>query len=211
VAFITAYAALVNMGRVRQGDKVMIDCASGGVGTLALQMLSKIGAQVVGLTSSPAKKELIESFGATALTHEEFANNKDLTRFDFILNSLGGTSIRRHYERLGPNGRIVCLGLSDGIKDGKRDFLRLISAAIMMPRFSIISMFDKNRGVFALNALKLMEDPIYLADNLAAFDKVSQWQLKPHIGKVFAHRDVALAHKMIEGKKAMGKVLLAWN
>ncbi|MBI2522534.1 MAG: alcohol dehydrogenase catalytic domain-containing protein [Bdellovibrio sp.] len=211
VAFITAYAALFEMARVRSGDKVLIDCASGGLGTLALKMLKAVGAEVTGLTSSNSKKNLIESLGARARTHGEFWQDAEDTRYDFILNSQGGSSIMRHYDRLGPTGRIVCLGLSEGIKGGGRHFLTIAKAAIQMPRFSVIKMFDKNRGVFALNALKLMEDSLYIRKNLEQFDKITQWNLKPIIGKIFPAKDVALAHQFIEEKRGQGKILLAWR
>ncbi|HAZ14583.1 MAG: hypothetical protein A2X86_00885 [Bdellovibrionales bacterium GWA2_49_15] len=211
VAFITADAALFEMARVRGGDKVLIDCASGGLGTLSLKMLKAVGANVTGLTSSGSKKALIESLGARARTHNEFWQDSQDNRYDFILNSQGGTSIMRHYDRLGPTGRIVCLGLSEGIRAGGRNFVAIAKAAISMPRFSVIKMFDQNKGVYALNALKLMEDKIYIKKNLEQFSKITQWNLKPIIGKIFPARDVALAHQFIEEKRGQGKILLAWR
>ncbi len=211
VAFITAYAALFEMARVRAGDKVLIDCASGGLGTLSLKMLKAVGANVTGLTSSNSKKGLIESLGACARTHHEFWQDTKDDRYDFILNSQGGGSIMRHYDRLGPTGRIVCLGLSEGIKGGGRHFLAIAKAAIQMPRFSVIKMFDQNRGVYALNALKLMEDSLYIKKNLEQFNKITQWNLKPIIGKIFPAKDVVLAHQFIENKRGQGKILLAWR
>ncbi len=210
VAFITAHAALIDMGRVRTGDKVLIDCATGGLGTLMLQMLSIIGANTIGLTTSNHKKALIESFGAKAMTHEEFWNSSE-ERFDFILNSQGGSSVRRHYNRLAPTGRIVCIGASSMISEGKKEILKLIKTFISMPRFSLISMFDKNRGVFALNALKLMEDEIYLNKMLQHFSIVQEMNLKPHVGKIIPAKEAHLAHELLESKKVTGKVLISWQ
>ncbi len=211
VAFITAYASLFEMGRVRTGDKVLIDCGSGGLGTVSIKMLKAIGANITGLTSSGSKKSLIESLGARARTHSEFLQDPKDDRYDFILNSQGGSSIMRHYERLAPTGRIVCLGLSEGIKGGKRDFLAIAKAAIQMPRFSVIKMFDQNKGVFALNALKLMEDEMTIKKILEQFSKIEEWNLKPIIGKIFPAKDVALAHQFIEDRLGQGKILLAWR
>jgi len=211
VAFITNHAALIDMGRIRPGDEVLIDCATGGLGTIALQMLKALGANVTGLTSSQDKKEFIESYGAKAYTHSEFAKRKDLNQYDFILNSQGGKSIREHYDRLGFTGRIVCLGISSGINNGKRDFFSIIKAAMQMPKFSIIKMFDKNRGVYALNALKLMEDEAYGRKHINDFQKISEWKIVPHVGGVFSKDEVSKAHKLIEQRKAKGKVLIKWK
>jgi len=210
VAFITANAAINEMGRVRKGDKVLIDCATGGLGTMALKMLKYLGAETIGLTSASNKKELIESLGAKAMTHDEFWNSNE-DRFDFILNSQGGSTISKHYDRLGPTGRIVCIGLSEGIKGGKRDFIAIAKAAIAMPRFSIISMFDRNKGVYALNALKLMEDETYLRKNIENFKLISEWNLRPILGKTFRAKEAALAHQYIEQRKGTGKILLEWS
>jgi NADPH:quinone reductase-like Zn-dependent oxidoreductase len=210
VAFITAHAALIDMGRIRAQDKVLIDCATGGLGTLMLQMLKNLGANTIGLTTSPEKKALIESFGAKAMTHEEFWASSE-NRFDFILNSQGGSSVKRHYERLAPTGRVVCIGASSMISDGKRDFIKLIKTVLSMPKFHLISMFDKNRGVFALNALKLMEDEIYLKKMLQNFSLAEKMNIKPHIGKIISYKEAHLAHELIEKRKTTGKVLLSWN
>lgn len=211
VAFITAYAALVKMARVQKGDRVMIDCATGGVGTIALQMLKSIGAQTVGLTSSVEKKSIIESYGALALTHKEFQASGAQDQYDFILNSQGGKTVRAHYNRLAPAGRIVCIGLSAAINNGKRDFIALIKAAAEMPRFALISMFDLNRGVFALNALKLMEDTRYAKHNQSDFSAILNMGIKPHIGAIIPAAEVLRAHQMLESRKIGGKVLLSWQ
>ncbi|MFN8369508.1 MAG: zinc-binding dehydrogenase [Bacteriovoracaceae bacterium] len=211
VAFITTHAAICDMARVRAQDKVVIDCATGGVGTLALQILQKLGAETTGLTSSESKKALIESYGARALTHAEFAKENKLNHYDFILNSQGGSSIRQYYNYLAPTGRMVCLGISAGIKNGRRDFFAMIKTIITMPKFSVIKMFHDNRGVYGENALKLMEDRTFCEKSLANFTKISEWNLKPHIGEIIKARDVVTAHKMIESRAATGKLLLAWK
>ena len=84
VNWITAHAALADMGRVRKGDRVLIDAATGGVGTIALQMLRERQADVVGLTSSESKLEYIRRLGAKAMTHQEFNADKSLPPFDLI-------------------------------------------------------------------------------------------------------------------------------
>ena len=60
VNYFTAQLALFEMARVRNGDRVLIECATGGVGVLAIQMARHAGAEVTGLTTSPHKKDFIE-------------------------------------------------------------------------------------------------------------------------------------------------------
>ena len=211
VAYFTAQLAVFEMARVRKGDRVLIECATGGVGVLAMQMAQHVGAEVTGLTTSPHKKAFIESHGAKAYTLEEFQADDSLRGYDFILNSSGGGSIQWQRKRLQMTGRMVCIGMSSGVKDGKRNLFRVASALIKMPRISVIKLFNDNTGIYALNALHVLRDPQWIAKLTASMTTIEEMHLAPHVGKVFAATDVASAHAFLETKQATGKVLLAWN
>ena len=210
VNFITAQVALFEMGRLRAGDKVLIECATGGVGTLAIRMAHHVGAEVIGLTTSPHKKAYIENLGATAYTRDEFDSNDTITDFDFILNASGGKSIKHQMKRLRYTGRIVCMGLNSGVKDGKRNIFRIARAAMQMPRIPVFRLFDVNQGVFGLNALHIMEDETWVRRMTESFASIDEMGLQPHVGKVFEAADVASAHEFLQTKQAVGKVLLEW-
>ncbi len=210
VSFFTAHLALSEMGRVRAGDRVLIECATGGVGTIAVQMARHLGAEVVGLTTTPAKKEYIASLGATPYTREEFFADPSIDNFDFILQASGGKEVRRQLPRLGLTGRMVCMGLNSGVKDGRRNFLRLATAVVQTPRLSVLEMLRKNVGVFGLNALHVLRDPKWVERLTASLENAGEMRLEPHIGKVFAAGDAAQAHRYLETRQATGKVLLEW-
>jgi 2-desacetyl-2-hydroxyethyl bacteriochlorophyllide A dehydrogenase len=211
VAYFTAQLAVFEMARVRKGDRVLIECATGGVGVLAMQMAKFVGAEVTGLTTSPHKKKFIEEHGATAYTLDEFKADKTLTGFDFILNSSGGGTIGWQRKRLQLTGRIVCIGMSSGVKDGKRSFLRIAKALLSMPRISILRLFDENTGVYALNALHVLRDPSWIAKLTSSMTTIQAMGLAPHVGKVFDASEVGQAHDFLSSKQATGKVLIAWN
>ncbi|MBS1958353.1 MAG: zinc-binding dehydrogenase [Bdellovibrionales bacterium] len=211
VNWITAHAAIVDMGRIRAGDRVVIDSATGGVGTIALQMLKCLGAETIGLTSSPSKMDYIKSLGATPMLQDDFNSKTDLKGFDFILNSQGGKTIRQHYDRLGMTGRIVSIGMSAGIGPGGRDLFQFIGAALQMPKFSIIKMFNLNTGVYALNALTLLDDAKYRANLAKSWAEVEHYKLKPHIDSVFPAEKASEAHAHLQSRKAKGKVLISWK
>ncbi|MBA3392726.1 MAG: zinc-binding dehydrogenase [Deltaproteobacteria bacterium] len=210
VNYFTAQLALFEMARVRKGDRVLIECATGGVGVLAIQMARHAGAEVTGLTTSAHKKSFIESLGATAYTRDEFRANPELCGYDFILNASGGAEIQWQRARLGMTGRMVCVGMSSGVKDGKRNYLRIGLAALRTPRISVLKLFDANSGIYALNALHVLRDPVWIERLTRSMDTVERMGLKPHVGKVFAATDVASAHAFLETKQATGKVLLSW-
>jgi synaptic vesicle membrane protein VAT-1 len=211
VAFFTAQLAVFEMARVRGGDRVLIEPGTGGVGVIATQMARHVGAEVTGLTTSPHKKPFIEGLGAKAYTLDELRADAALRGYDFILNSSGGANINWQRARLGLTGCIVCIGMSSGVKDGKRDFIRIASAALRTPRISVLKLFNENTGVYALNALHVLRDPAWIARLVRSMQSAEAMRLAPHVGKVFPATDVAGAHAFLETKQATGKVLLAWS
>ncbi len=210
VNYFTAQLVLFEMARIRKGDRVLVEPASGGVGVLAIQMARHVGAEVTGLTTSPHKKPFIEQLGATAYTVDEFRADPNLRGYDLVMNSSGGASITWQRARLGMTGRIVCLGMSSMTKNGKRSYVKIASALWHTPRISVLKLFDANTGVYALNALHVLRDPAWIARLTRSLGEITAMQLKPHVGKVFAASDVAAAHAFLETKQAIGKVLLRW-
>jgi synaptic vesicle membrane protein VAT-1 len=210
VNFFTAQLALFEMARIRRGDRVLIECATGGVGVLAIQMARAAGAEVTGLTTSPHKKPFIEELGARAYTRDEFRADAALRGYDMILNASGGAEIEWQRARLGITGRMVCVGVSSGVKDGKRNFARMALAVLRTPKIKVLKLFDANTGIYALNALHVLRDERWIEKLTTAIDQVPVLGLRPHVGKVFPAAEVAAAHQYLETKQATGKVLLAW-
>jgi synaptic vesicle membrane protein VAT-1 len=211
VNLFTAHLALFEMARVRQGDRVLIECATGGVGTLAVQMALRVGADVIGLTTTAEKLGYIESLGAKAMTRDDFEADPSISDFDFILNASGGSAITAQKARLAITGRMVCMGLNSGVKDGRRNLWRMGVAALRTPRMGILSLMNDNAGVFGLNALKVLESETWVKRLSEVFDQVDDLQVRPHVDQVFDADSVAEAHRYLETKQARGKILLAWS
>ncbi|HET9989602.1 MAG TPA: zinc-binding dehydrogenase, partial [Kofleriaceae bacterium] len=170
-----------------------------------------VGAEVVGLTTSPHKKSFIEALGATAYTVDEFHADTSLRGYDLVINSSGGAAIEWQRRRLGMTGRIICLGMSSMTKNGKRSYVKIASALLRTPRISVLKLFDANTGVYALNALHILQDPTWIERLTSSMADISAMALKPHVGKVFEATEVAAAHAFLETKQATGKVLLHWS
>lgn len=207
VNFITAYIAFHEFGRVRKGDKVLIDCATGGVGVMFLQMCRQVGTQAFGLTSSPHKKEFITSFGANAYTWDEFSKSEQ-SDFDFILNSSGGKTLKSHYELLSKSGKLCCIGMQSMVKNGKGNFFSMLRSALAAPWYPILKLVMESKSVSGFNALKYFDDDAWMKKHLP---QVEQTTIRPHIGSVFKAEDVASAHECLEQRKSKGKVLLHWD
>ncbi|HET7573518.1 MAG TPA: zinc-binding dehydrogenase, partial [Solirubrobacterales bacterium] len=134
VNYGTAYAALIIMGSLREGDRVLIHAAAGGVGIAATQIARNAGAEIFG-TASPSKHEAIRAQG---VKHPIDYRNQDFEAealrltggegVDLIIDALGPTSFRKDYRLLRPGGRLVMYGISEGSKDGKRNISAMLKS-----------------------------------------------------------------------------------
>lgn len=109
LAAMTAWQALVDHGKIKEGDKVLIHAGSGGVGTFAIQLAKHFGAEVAS-TASSRNKELLESLGADRfIDYKEEDFSKVLSDYDLVLDTMGGDIQRKSFEILKPGGRLVSL------------------------------------------------------------------------------------------------------
>src|SRR5216117_2189618 len=110
IAGITALQALRDKGKVQAGQKVLINGASGGVGTFAVQIAKSFGANVTGVCST-RNVDLVQSLGADQVidyTKEDFTKNAQ--RYDVILDNVPNHSLSECRRILNPNGKYVMIG-----------------------------------------------------------------------------------------------------
>ena len=119
VAAITALQGLRDKGKIRAGQKVLINGASGGVGTFAVQIAKSFGAEVTGVCST-RNVDLVRSIGADRVidyTKEDFTNGAQ--RYDLIYDLIGNHSFSERRRILNPNGICVMAGVGGaGWHDG---------------------------------------------------------------------------------------------
>ncbi len=207
VNYITAHIALNEFARMRAGDKILIECATGGVGVMAMQMAKLVGAHVIGLTTTASKKEFIQSYGAKAYTVEEF-NQSDEKDFDFILNASGGSVIKQQYKRLKKSGKLTCIGMQAAINDGKSNIFKFMGTVITTPWFPLVKLVMDSKSVSGFNALKYFDDDEWMKNNLSVMETI---EFKPYVCESFKAAEVGLAHKFLENKQAKGKVVIEWK
>jgi NADPH:quinone reductase-like Zn-dependent oxidoreductase len=117
VSASTALQLLRDDGKVQPGQKVLINGASGGVGTFAVQIAKALGAEVTGVTST-RNAEMVRSIGADHVidyTREDFTAGGQ--RYDLILDNVGNQSMARTRRALTPTGTLISNG--GGHADGK--------------------------------------------------------------------------------------------
>src|SRR2546427_1432281 len=117
IAGITALQALRDKGKVQSGQKVLINGASGGVGTFAVQIAKSLGAEVTGVCST-RNVDLVRSLGADHVidyTKEDFTKSDQ--RYDVILDNIANHSPSECRRVLTPKGKYIMIGGGSGAKD----------------------------------------------------------------------------------------------
>jgi NADPH:quinone reductase-like Zn-dependent oxidoreductase len=220
VNYGTAYAALIIMGSLREGDRVLIHAAGGGVGIAATQIARNVGAEIFG-TASPAKHDAIRAQGvkhAIDYRSQDFeAETMRLTGgegVDLVIDALGPTSFRKDYRLLRSGGRVVMYGLSEATNESGRDIPAALKGLIKMPLATIpwwksLALMNENKGVFGLNMLKWWERE-------GGLDRVTEplmadleaGRLEPVVAEAFSFERAGEAHEFIAQRRNVGKVVL---
>jgi synaptic vesicle membrane protein VAT-1 len=215
VNYLTGYALLVVMGSLKEGESVLIHNAGGGVGLAALDIAKKIGATTYG-TASPGKHEFLRGRG---LDHPiDYRNQnwlpvlKQLTNdrgVELIIDPIGGAHWKKSYAALRHTGRLGMFGVSTASANGLKGKLKLIKAAVQMPRFHPLGLLNKNRGVFGLNLGHMWHEPEKVAAWMKVIlDGVSEGWVRPFVDKAFSFAQAGDAHSYLEERKNIGKVVL---
>lgn len=215
VNYLTAYALLVVMGGLRKSESVLIHNAGGGVGLAALDIAKNIGATTYG-TASPGKHEFLRERG---LDHSIDYRNQDwlpvlkqLTKgrgVELVIDPIGGGHWKKSYAALRTTGRLGMFGVSAASANGLKGKLKLIKAALQMPRFHPLGLLNKNRGVFGLNLGHMWHEPEKVAEWVQAImTGVSEGWIRPHVDKAFPFERAGEAHGYMESRKNIGKVVL---
>lgn len=214
VTYLTAAIALHRMACLNAGDVVLIHNAGGGVGIAATQLARLRRATVIGAASA-AKHDALRSFGVEHTIDSRHANvRKEVERIthgrgaDVVLDSIGGRSFGESYRMLAPLGRLVMLGLSS-MAGPERSRWRMLRAWWAMKPFDPLSMINRNRGVFGLHLGHLWDERARLQPLMdLLMTELGAGRLSPVVARTFPLERAADAHRFIESRANIGKVVL---
>lgn len=215
VTYLTAALALYRMAALSPGETVLIHNAGGGVGIAATQLARLRRATVIG-TASAFKHDALRSFGVEHVIDYTSANVQDdvrrITRgrgVDVILDPIGGSSFTSSYRMLAPLGRLVIFGLSAAAPGERRNWWKAFLAWRATPRFDPLSMINRNRGVFGLNVGHLWDERAQLTPLMdMLIGELRAGRLRPVVAKTFPLDRAADAHRFIQARQNIGKVVL---
>ena len=215
VNYLTAFIALYRMTNVTAGETVLIHGAGGGVGIAATQLARVRGARIIG-TASASKHAVIREHGVEHAidyrTTNVLAEVRRLTNgrgADVVLDPIGGRSFADSYRMLAPLGRLVLYGVSSLASGERRSIWRALTTILQMPRFKPLSLMNQNRGVFGLNVGHLWDERRQLADAMMfLLGEVGAGRLRPVVARTFPLERAADAHRFIQSRSNIGKVVL---
>jgi NADPH:quinone reductase-like Zn-dependent oxidoreductase len=191
VAGYTAIQGLRDTGRIQAGDKVVINGASGGVGTFAVQYARACGAEVTAVCSG-RNAELVRSIGAHHVidyTQTDFTRTGE--RYDLIYDAVGNCSVPALQRALKPNGR--------GVVAGFTSMLRIVDVLL---RGKLVSKRD-GQQIGMMATARSVESDLLLIQNLLETGKVV-----PVIDRCYPLAETAAAVRYLETMRARGKVIV---
>jgi NADPH:quinone reductase-like Zn-dependent oxidoreductase len=215
VTYLTAALALYRMAALAPGETVLIHNAGGGVGIAAIQLARLRRAVVLG-TASPLKHAALRSFGVEHTIDYRSADVaqavREITRgrgVDVILDPIGGRSFLTSYRMLAPLGRLIIFGLSSAAPGERRSFVHAFRAWLANPRFDPMSLINRNRGVFGLQVGHLWTERRQLAPLMEMLmSELRAQRIQPIVARTFPLEKAADAHRFIQSRQNIGKVVL---
>jgi NADPH:quinone reductase-like Zn-dependent oxidoreductase len=184
VAALTALQGLRDKGQIRSGQKVLINGASGGVGTFAVQIAKSYGTEVTGVCST-RNLDLVRSIGAEHVidyTKEDFTNNGQ--RYDLIFDTIGNLSVSGCQRALSPNGICAIAGFTT-----------------MFHLFQVMLFGGKKVGM--METAKADKKDLLFIKELLETGKVV-----PVIDRTYKLNETAEAIRYLETSRARGKVVI---
>jgi len=195
VAALTALQGLRDKGQLKAGQKVLINGASGGVGTFAVQIAKSLGADVTGVCST-RNLDMVRTLGADHVidyTKEDFTRGS--VQYDVILDNVGNAALLDIRHVLAPKGIYVLIG-GGGPDDG-----RWIGPMAKPVKGLLLSPFMSQKFVMLL--ANITTEDLNLMSQLMETKKVV-----PVIDRTYALKDVPEAIRYLEKGHARGKVVI---
>lgn len=201
VAFLTAWYAVAELGRIRAGETILIHGAAGGVGLAALQIAKLKGATVIATAGTVEKRRFLAMLGADYVFNSrtlDFVG--DVLRVtggegvDLVLNSLFSEAMERSFELVKPFGRFLELGKRDYYSDRK---------LALRP-------FRRNVSYFGIDADQLLVKAPALTHRL--FEEIgalfSEGRLTPLPYRAFNYDETAGAFRLMQNAGHIGKIVV---
>jgi NADPH:quinone reductase len=199
---LSAWHLLRTCAHLAEGESVVVHAAAGGVGTLAIQLAKRWGAgRVIGVASTPEKRELASDLGADATVDAGASDLKSAlqeanngTPVDIVLEMVGGPTFDASLAALAPFGRLVTFGMAGRVPAAPIDAGALL---------------QRSRAVIGFWLVHCLGKPGMVKEPMAELlSMVAAGQLSPIVGSTYPLADARLAHEDLRARRSTGKLVL---
>jgi NADPH:quinone reductase len=206
--YVTAYQMLHRLAKLREGQRLLVHGAAGGVGTAALQLGKITGLQMFGTASKP-KHELVTSLGALPIDYRSENFVERISQLapggvDCVLDPIGGKNWLASYRCLRSGGTLACYGASSAVAEGK------LSAGIGFATLGLLKLIPDGKRVYWYNIKTLRDShPDWFREDLSKlFELLAGRKIQPVIAAKLPLREAARANEMLEKAQVSGKIVL---
>lgn len=196
----TVYFALKLRGRLREGERVLVHGAAGGVGSAALQVAKALGASTIAVVSSEEKERVAREAGADEIVRSDGPWREQAVELsgggvDVVLDPVGGDRFTDSLRCLREDGRVLVVGFTEGsIPEVKVNRLLLRNVSVVGAGWGAYAMGKPERNRAIGEAVGRMID---------------EGSIRPIVGARFALDRAGDALRTIDERRALGKVVLS--
>lgn len=213
VQVLTAYYALVELGRLQKDETVLIHSAAGGVGTQANRIAKILGAYTIGTVGDASKLPVLEKEGwdKGIVRSKHFASDlKDALgarKLNMVLECIGGSILIDGFKQLGIEGRMIIYGSASFSSPGDTvNKLKLLRKYLFRPRIDPLQLPNSNKSAMGFNLIWLYPQVQKMHRILSALEKLNL--PAPMIGGEYTFEQLPDAIRDLHSGKTVGKLVV---
>ncbi|GAB4285779.1 MAG: medium chain dehydrogenase/reductase family protein [Oscillatoriaceae cyanobacterium] len=209
--YLTAYQILHRVAQVKQGEKVLIYAAGGGIGTSLIDLGKLVNLEMYG-TDAKSKHQVLVDMGVTPIDYQsEDVREKIMSLtgdgVDLALDPIGGENCFRAYSTLREGGKVVSFGVSFGLRGetpSLRDIYIWFNAALSL---NLINP-TKKVMTYAVSLFKKENHDLYIQDLTSILNLLAEKKIKPVIDRTMPLSEARQAHLLLDNRAVQGKIVL---
>ncbi|WP_327665159.1 NAD(P)H-quinone oxidoreductase [Streptomyces sp. NBC_00498] len=194
-AVATVWSNLVMTANLKEGETLLVHGGAGGVGTAAIQIAKAVGARVVTTVGGPEKAARAKELGADVAVNYRAQDFTEHGPYDVILDVVGGRYLERNVQSLAPDGRLVVIGLQDGLEG------QLNLADMVFKRLSVHGTTLRTRSAEQKAA-------IVAEVQSEVWPMIESGAVQLVVDQTVPMSEAAEAHRLIDTGQHIGKILL---
>ncbi|MFE4961448.1 NAD(P)H-quinone oxidoreductase [Streptomyces sp. NPDC056660] len=197
-AAATVWSNIVMTAGLKEGETLLVHGGAGGVGTMAIQIAKALGARVVTTVGSPEKAARARELGADATIDHREQDFAEHGPYDVILDVIGGQYLQRNIQSLAPDGRLVVIGLQQGL-EGQLNLAELVFKRISVHGTTLRTRSAEQKAAIVAEVRRNV------------WPMIENGSVRVVLDRTLPMAEAAEAHRLMEEGRHVGKILLLNN